>query len=259
MNFLWIALAFIFFWNYNNTEEDEDEYDSESESESEEESEEEFEEEFNDEVMEYKDIPFKRGWHAGANIVVHYSPDVIDEQCQSEDNFYEGKIRKKHGDQWEVYYKDTKNTDVVSPLEVEWYYDTDIPLDEWEEPVTITLEKKTLQAFHFKKERIGQWQGAKTCPTVQQELRVWTIRGTDYVYVGHLGVFEVVSVAEDGTLIPWDEGPQWFIGKRKNQRATHFSDFSPLHRTTPVEFDSYDRHESTLKPLYPTLTREELN
>lgn len=272
MNLIWIAIAFVFFWNYNNKEEEEEDYDSYSESESELESDEESEQEEyeeeseqeeyeEEELIEYKDIPYKKGWHAGSKIVVHYSPDVIEPEYHTEDNFYEGKIRKKKGDKWEIYYHLTKNTDVISPLEVEWYYDTDIPLDEWDEPVTFTLQKKTLQPFGLKKERFGNWNGAKTCATVQKDLRIWTIRGTDYVYVGHLGVFELVSVAEDGSLIPWEEdfGDNWFIGKRKNQKATHFRDFSPLHRSKPIEFDSYDRHESTLKPLYPTLTREELN
>ena len=213
-----------------------------------------------DHEEDHEEPVYKKGWTYGTEIFVRYSPDVIEEQFQTEDGFYLGKIRKKQGNKFHVYFPCTGNTDVICPLDMEWYYAVEDRLEEWQEMVTIVLETKTLKAFRLKVERDGEWRGAKTGSTLSQPLRVWSVPGTALVYVGHLGVYEVVSVDDDGSLVPCSQPDgRYFIGQRKNQRATHFRDFLPLPRVEPVVYDSFSRHASTLRPRYPTLTREELN
>jgi len=264
MELFWIIVAlFAAYWLKNGDNTDESDSNSESESDSDYESDEDAIEHATTECVEpiaYSDIPYKRGWSANTHIMVHYPPDMIPEKHQNEDEYYYGKIRRRQGCNFEVYFPQTKNTDVLSPLDRDWHYATDIDITQWDEPQTFTLEKKTLRPFKMQREREGSWSGAQTKRTVATPLRVWSIDGTPYVYVGHLGVYECVSVDSNGTLCPVLGVPDsnYFIGRRKNKKATNFRQFTPLFRVDTEEYSSYDR-EPVREPTYPTLTRDELH
>ena len=264
---LWVFWAFIFiFWihsqNKSQTEECEEEYDSNSEDSCEEEygsdSEDDDAVENEDELVQWQDIPFKTGWRRGTVIMVKYPPEVIEESDRTEDNYYIGKILRKTGSDWEVFFEQTGNTDIISPFEMDWYYDADIPMVEWPEPPKITLVNKTMKPFRYQVERQGNWRGAKTCRTVLQEMPIWSIRGTSYVYVGHLGVFECVSVSTEGMVDPVYGIPDdnYYIGKRK-KGTTHFRDFKPLYIERPT-FREFDVQKTTIEPIYEIPTRDEL-
>jgi len=260
---LWIICVFIFiFWVHSQNKSRKEEYQEDSEEEqNDSDSEEEpssDEDDTLDELVQWQDIPFKMGWKRGTLIMVKYSPEVIEETDRTEDDYYMGKVLRKSGSNWEVFFEQTGNKDIISPFEMDWYYDADIPMVEWSEPPKITLEYKTMKPFRYRTERQGNWRGAKTCQTTLQEMSVWSIHGTPYVYVGHLGVFECVSVSAEGIIEPVYGIPDdnYYIGKRK-KGTTHFRDFKPLYIERQI-VQEFDLQRSTIDPIYDIPTRDEL-
>lgn len=122
-----------------------------------------------------------------------------------------GTLVSKQGTTWKFRPSGSKDPVVVCPIRSEWRYDR-AGLIPWSEKIQVVLVKKTLQPFRLKKERVGKWRGAATCRTCTAPLRVWQVKGTHHVYVGHLGKFQLV----DASLQPLTSPPKYksyFIGR----------------------------------------------
>lgn len=121
-----------------------------------------------------------------------------------------GTLVSKQGTTWKFRPSGYKNPIVVCPIRSEWRYGR-TGLIPWPEKIQVVLVKKTLQPFRLKKERVGKWRGAATCRTCTALLRVWQVKGTHNVYVGHLGKFSLVDASLQPLLKPKDQ--PYFIGR----------------------------------------------
>jgi hypothetical protein len=187
--------------------------------------------------VDIKSVQNYSGWRSNAKIHVRYDPEYILPEKRSQNGYYKGIVKRKKGRKFDVHFPDTGATDTITPTESQWYY-SDQVLQEWPTKENIILEKNTLRPFQYKKERDGNWTGAKTCATVTASLRIWSIPNTPYVHIGHIGVYECVTAGNDGTIRPLygvQRGEtQYFFGRRKMKNAIHFRDFRPVCRNAVI-------------------------
>ena len=161
-----------------------------------------------------------------------------------------GTLVSKQGTTWQFRPTGYKNPVVVCPIRSEWRYDR-TGLIPWSEKIQVVLVKKTLQPFRLKKERVGKWRGAATCRTCTALLRVWQVKGSGQVYVGHLGKFSLV----DASLQPLTSPPKdqlYFIGRGRLCKTK----FRPL-KTVGAPAPLAPRLQQPA--LYRIPTREELS
>lgn len=177
------------------------------------------------------------GWRSRTKVHVRYEPEFIHPEKRSQSGYYEGTIKRKKGRKFDIFFPSTANTDTVVPTETQWHY-SEQTLQEWPSTENIILEKNTLRPFQYKKERVGNWSGAKTCSTETVPLKIWSIPNSHYVHIGHIGVYECVSADREGTIQPIYGIPKpnqkYFFGRSKTKDATHFSEFRLVCRTPSI-------------------------
>lgn len=181
----------------------------------------------------------KQGWRKGLTIHVHISG-----------RYRKGKLICKKGSKWSFLPDGYRKPHRVCPFRNKWRYNHGmIP---WCKKIKVLfLDDKP---FRFRRERFGSWHGAKTGRTKPVPMRVWQIRGTSDVYVGHLGRYSLaMSVA--GRLEyfcrPPSEGERYFLGRGPLEP----SKFKTLKTVEPLKRMSFKRLP---RALYSVPTRDEL-
>tara|TARA_B110001450_G_C17643334_1_gene490150 strand:+ start:110 stop:649 length:540 start_codon:yes stop_codon:yes gene_type:complete len=175
-----------------------------------------------------------KGWKRGTRLYVNERPGVI---------------KSKRGDQWSFLYDKARHNTKINPLEVDWYYDIQKPVNRWPGYLSVILIKKNLKPFVYQRESYDDWHGAATERTISADVPVWQIAGTNRLLVGHLGEYRVFS--KDGFNVVKKYQKNVWIGTGRPGKT-----FCSLKTTCPAPAREPTRRISV--PLYKTLTRDEL-
>lgn len=175
-----------------------------------------------------------KGWKRGTRLFI---------------NGRSGIIKSNRGDQWSFRYDKALHNTKINPLEVDWYYDIKKPVNRWPGFLSVILIKKNLRPFVYQRESYGDWHGAATERTISADVPVWQIAGTNRLLVGHLGEYRVFS--KDGFKPVKKYQKDVWIGK--GQPGKTFRSLKTACIAPPRE-----PPRSRQKPLYKTLTRDEL-
>ena len=175
-----------------------------------------------------------KGWKRGTRLYVNERPGVI---------------KSKRGDQWSFLYDKALHNTKINPLEVDWYYDIQKPVNRWPGYLSVILIKKNLKPFVYQRESYDDWHGAATERTISADVPVWQIAGTNRLLVGHLGEYRVFS--KDGFNVVKKYQKNVWIGTGRPGKT-----FCSLKTTCPAPAREPNRRKSV--PLYKTLTRDEL-
>ena len=105
----------------------------------------------------------------------------------------------------------------VCPFRNRWHYDFKHQVVCWPKKIAVILRKDNLKPFRYVRETYGEWKGARVCRTVPKKVNVWQVKGTNKLYVGHLGVW-YLAISENNTLKAYNQVPEdtrYFIGRGK--------------------------------------------
>ncbi len=175
-----------------------------------------------------------KGWKRGTRLYVNGRPGVI---------------KSKRGDQWSFLYDKALHNTKINPLEVDWYYDIQKPINRWPGFLSVILIKKNLLPFVYKRESCAGWHGAATERTISADVPVWQIAGTNRLLVGHLGEYRVFS--KDGFNVVKKYQKDIWIGMGRPGKT--FCSLKTVCIAPPRE-----PPRPCQKRLYTTLTRDEL-
>ena len=183
----------------------------------------------------------KQGWRKGLTIHVHISG-----------RYRKGKLTGRKGSKWHFLPDGYSKTRTVCPFRSKWHYDH--AMIAWPKKIKVLfLDNKP---FRFRRERFGSWHGAKTGRTKPVSMRVWHIKGTSDVYVGHLGRYSL-AICVSGRLQhfcrPPQEGERYFLGRGPLDPIK----FKTLKTVEPLKRISFQRLPR-VAPLFSVPTRDEL-
>lgn len=155
-----------------------------------------------------------------------------------------GTLVCKKGSRWRFRPDGWKKTVPVCPFRDRWHYDFHTTIDQWPRKLAVILRKDNLKPLRYEQERYGAWRGVRTCRTISKKMTVWQVRGTNKLYVGHIGVWYLVnSTLEPMNRVPDERG--FFIGRGKLSPKT-FKCLKICAREQPRRVKL-----QTLKPFFP--------
>ena len=184
------------------------------------------------------------GWRIGREISV-----VVSKRTRR------GVLVSRTGAKWCFRPHGYKKTVPVCPVRSKWRYVFNESVKPWPKKLSVILIKSTGEAFRFKKEKFGAWHGAATVRTKICKLPVWQVRGTNKLYVGHLGVWRLAisSGSKLKALCQMPRDRHFYIGRG----ALTPKRFKCLK--TVCRLDAPRSNLKTSIQLYKIPTRDELN
>ena len=183
----------------------------------------------------------KQGWRKGLTLYVRISG-----------RYRRGKLTCKKGSKWSFLPTGYSKTRRVCPLKDLWRYDC--AMMSWPKKIKVLFLAD--KPFRFRRERIGNWHGAKTGRTKPVSLRVWQILGSSDVYVGHLGRYSLAILQGnhlEHSCRPPSEGDRYFLGRGPLEPAK-FKTLKTVQLLKRLSFKRLPR----VAALYSVPTRAEL-
>jgi len=176
-----------------------------------------------------------KGWTRGTRLYVNGRP---------------GAIKRKRGAVWTFKYDDETRSVRVSPMDDNWCYALQKPVNRWPGYMAVIVVKKNLTPFVYKRESCGSWCGAATERTMVVDVPAWQIAGTNRLLVGHLGEYRIYSKSAFEPVTRYQ--PDVWIGRGQPRRT-----FRSLKVAEPNPPQEPERKPSA--QLYEIPKREELS
>ena len=168
--------------------------------------------------------------------------------------YRKGFLKTHKCGKWDFLPNGWKKTVRICPIKNKWHYSFQTPVQKWKQKIKVLVIDN--KPFKLKKERFGNWRGAKTGRTKAVPMDVWQENGSNKILVGHLGLYSLAMV-RNGKLMAMTnqpiQGQQYFIGRGTLEAHK----FKTLKTVDPLKRIIHKRNYTT-KQLYAIPKRHEL-